>query len=243
MKKIILFVIAAVMVAACGDGPSYSSEYYETVLFEYASDYTKYEQLFGSDSTYVDATGKLGIGWGDLAFYHNLEGENLAGGFMLSYLKPAGDGTKERPEGYVPSPYRAMGLYYPLNRTYAVFCQNPDDTKMPQHDFAFLTIDYGSCTMSHCWVNNTEEVFDAVKKNFVPGDELVLMATGYLDGAKTGTAKIKMAADTTIYNWTRFDLSPLKTVEFVDFEITSTNENIPTKICMDELVAKIKIEY
>lgn len=244
MKKIIVFIIAAsALLAACTTGPGYSAEYYENVSFEYSYDYKDYPELFGEDSTYFDVKGGIGIGWGDLGFFHKVENNEFKGGFILSYLKPAGDGTKERPQDYVVSPYRAMGSFYPTNRTYSIYINNKDNAMMPEHDFKFYSVKYGTCTMSHCWVNNTEEVFDAVKKNFKPGDELRLKAIGYLNGAQTGTAEIKMAADTAIYNWTKFNLAPLGSVEDIDFEVTCTNSNVPLNFCLDELVAKIKVEY
>lgn len=98
------------------------------------------------------------------------------------------------------------------------------------------------------YVNNTAEVVEAVKQNFVDGDRLVLKATGYLNGTKTGEAEIELAEyteqkDSIIVNWTPFDLDKLGKVQYVEFEMISTKDNIPTAFCMDDMVARISLEY
>lgn len=237
MRKLI-FIIAALtfLASSCSDGPTYSQQYVIVSTFEYTD--TDYEKVFGSDSTYFDATNGIGLSWGDLAFYHKVEiGGFFQGGFMLSYMKSAGFG--EKPEGYTPSPYRVAGNYSSkTNRTYAVFCQEASPM-MPTHDVVFLSSKYGTCTPRHCWVNNSEAVYEALKEN---GGSLTLKATGYLGDDVTGTAEIKLAADTVMYNWTRFNLAPLGVVDAVDFELQTTAQ-IPMRFCMDEFTADIKIEY
>lgn len=243
MKKFLLMIFAAAFAVSCStDGPSYSSSYPIYATFEYPD--LSYSTVFGPDSTFVDTEGRIGIGWGDLCFSHKIsDSGEFEGGFMLSYLKASG--MDEKPEDYVVNPYRVTGPEFKLAKynTYSVFYANPNDNMMPEKHFEFLSKKYGVCTMDHCWVNNTEAVHQAIKDNFTPGDELILKANGYLDGELTGTASIKLAADTTIYNWTKFNLKPLGIVDEVEFEMHSTARNIPTYFCLDEMMVSVKIEY
>ena len=111
-----------------------------------------------------------------------------------------------------------------------------------------MNLSYGTCGILGFYVNNTAEVVDSVKANFVDGDRLTLKAVGYLNGAKTGEAQINLAEYTTqkdsiIVNWTPFDLYKLGQVQYVEFEMISTKENVPTSFCMDDMLASIVLEY
>jgi hypothetical protein len=118
---------------------------------------------------------------------------------------------------------------------------NPLD--MPERDITFLSKQYGTCTVKHCWINNTEEVYEAAK-SFETGDKLVLTATGYLNGVMTGEAQINLALpDTTIYNWTKFNLEKLGDVDAIDFELYTSRTDIPTSFCLDELNVSVNITY
>ena len=46
-----------------------------------------------------------------------------------------------------------------------------------------------------------------------------------------------------MYNWSVFDLSSLGEVDYIDFEVTSTNPEVPGYFCMDGLLSTIVIEY
>ena len=43
--------------------------------------------------------------------------------------------------------------------------------------------------------------------------------------------------------WSYFDLSKLGTIDFIEFEVTSTNPEVPAYFCMDQLTAEITLEY
>ena len=239
MKKILYSLIIVLSFAACSIDSTYKQQYTTVASFEYSN--IDYGTQFGADSTFYDSQGRIGLAWGDLAFYHKVEETgSFTGGFMLSYLKPSGSGDKV--EGYVPNKYRVVGPEVAAtNRTYAVFYQNPDPTAMPTHDLGFLSSAYGTCSLTCCWVNNSEAVFEAVKTLDKP--MVKLRATGYLNKEETGSTEIALVADTTMYNWTMFNLAPLGYVDAVDFELITSHSSIPTYFCMDQLVASIKIEY
>ena len=236
MKRFIYIILAAFMIASCFEGSSYNEKFTDVVTFEYSQE--DYVKLFGSDSTYFDSSNGLGIKWNYFAFYHKVSNGAFLGGFQLSYMKPSGNADKS--EGYLLNPYRVVGPQFSsVNKTYSVFFQSADPSDMPEHDFGFLVPNNGSCTPRYCWVNNSEAVYEAVK----PGDEFKIVAKGFLAGQETGRAEVMLAADTVVYNWTKFDLAKLGSVDAIDFEIISSNASVPKYFCMDELVADVNVEY
>ena len=236
MKRFIYIIFASFLVASCFDGSNYYEKFTDVTTFEYTQE--DYAKLFGSDSTYFDASQGVGIKWNYFAFYHKTFNGMFLGGFQLSYMKPSGNADK--PEGYALNPYRVVGPQLSsTNKTYSVFHQSADPSEMPEHDFGFLVPSNGTCTPRHCWVNNSEAVYEALK----PGDEFKIVAKGFLGGKETGTVEIKLAADTLVYNWTKFDLAKIGPVDAMDFEIVSSNASVPKFFCMDELVADVNIEY
>ena len=239
MKKI-AFLICAVLFAACSIEGEYSESYRLVSSFEYSD--INYTEIFGADSLYFDDKGKTGILWGDLVFKHKIADDGtFQGGFVLSHLKPAG--LKEPSSDHLVSDYRAAGNPLSWENTYAVYQMNMEPSAMPDRDIEFLTKEYGTCKVSHCWINNTETVYNA-SKTFQNGDKLVLTATGYLNGAVTGMAEINLALpDTTIYNWTKFNLEKLGIVDAIDFELYASRMDIPTCFCIDDLTATIDISY
>ena len=240
MKKIALLISAVLFAVSCTIEGGYNESYNLVSTFEYTG--VEYSDTFGADSLYFDEKGKAGIQWNDLVFKHKIADDGtFQGGFILSYLKPAGFKTPS--PDHVVSDYRAAGEPLSWENTYAVYQMNMEPSAMPDRDIQFVTKEYGTCTVSHCWVNNTETVYNAAK-SFQNGDKLVLTATGYLNGIVTGTAEINLALpDTTIYNWTKFNLEKLGTVDAVDFELYASRWDIPTCFCMDEFVATIQVEY
>jgi hypothetical protein len=56
-------------------------------------------------------------------------------------------------------------------------------------------------------------------------------------------AEYTEAKDSVMYNWTAFPLSTLGAVDFIDFDLESTNPAIPEYFCLDGLLASIMIEY
>ena len=140
------------------------------------------------------------------------------------------------------------GKGYNGSATYAVFKYDKSAGNMPEHDMAFLNHQYGTCTMQEAYVNNTYAVVDYVKNNFVDGDRLVLKATGYLNGSQTGQAEMVLAdysekKDSLVVNWAKFDLQKLGNVQFVEFELAGTKDDMPTSVCIDDVVAKIALQY
>lgn len=250
-KRIFILLAALVAAVSCLEKASYSQSETIVATFEYTSDYG---EMFGADSLYYNADPeskfKRGIGWYMLAFYHEVDDKTFGfeGGFMLSYLSMPASGLTD---GLPDNDYRAY-LKKPESQrnTYLVFCQGDD---MPEHDMEFVHEESSGstalCVMNQCYVNNTVAVAEAVKKEFVPGDKLVLKARGYLKGVETGSADVVLAEkstakDSIVSKWTSFDLSKLGSIDKVDFEILiPEGRNIPATVCIDNVMANISLTY
>ena len=247
MRKILVVFAVAIAVASCLGTANSSQSWTSIASFEFGGDPNK---LFGADSLYYDEYYKIGIGWEYLAFYQMVDKttSEFKGGFMLSHLSPS---SPDMVENLQNNQYR-VNAKSPRkeDNTYLVFQQTD---QMPENDIAFTFLPSGTatgvCVMSSCYVNNTVAVAKDVAENFVNGDVMVLKAKGYLGGKETNTAEIVLAEktsnrDSTIYNWTQFDLSRLGAVDKVDFEIVAPEGKIQTQtVCVDNVIANISLTF
>lgn len=249
MKKFLFLAVLAISVVSCLNKGSFSQSYTADITFEF-SDLT-YSKDFGKDSVYVcpnEADQGFVYGNFPLFFGQRQVGGKLEGGFVMSYLKGEKDGLLDK-EANTNDTFRvhaAAGAGG--SKTYAVFYDNPVETMMPQYDIEFGYKDNGSCSPLGCYVNNTTLVARKVKEHFQDGDKLTLKAKGTrFDGTLVETsillAEYTEAKDSVMYNWTVFDLSKLGAVNFVDFEVVSTNPQVPGYFCLDGYVAAISISY
>lgn len=246
MKRLLLIISIVFAVSSCfGDGPMTTRSYTLLADFEYAGDYSD-STFFGADSVFFDAERGIGFYCADMNFYHKVDtvGKAFKGGFLLSYL----DIPKSEVTEGLENRYRVNNLKGSIRNTFAVFHQNDDASLMPKNDAEFIYTKYGTCVMTGCYVNNTVMVADSVKANFQPGDRLIVKATGWLNGQKTGDAEVTLAdfsvqKDSIVSTWTPFDLSKLGSVQYVDFEVISTRPEIPLYFCIDNLMASVNLEY
>ncbi len=244
IKRILIFMVALAVAVSCFKDSVYTESYTLDASFEYEAVYGwDYKEVFGDDSLYYDIEySKLGFAWNSLAFYHKVEVADFKGGFMLSYLAKPKDGKTEG----LDNKFRVNDKSgFSGSKTYTVFSQTDD---MPESDIVFSMKQYGTCIMSFCFVNNTVEVTDSIKANFQLGDKMTLKAVGYLDDVETGSAEFTLAEytaqkDSIVSTWTQFDLSKLGSVDKVKLEVTSTRENVPTNVCIDDVVSKISVSY
>ena len=235
------------MLASCLKDTTSRSAFPLIATFDYvdvAEDASfKRDSIFFSKQ-YVDQNNQSVLGWGSyVGFFAKLNEDKTraTGGFVLSAFS-----GKEN-EGSVQTPYRAADTTVAANN-YLVYYQSRDIYAMPEQDFIFTMPDYGTCVPLVCYVTNTTEVVKAVKEKFVPGDKIILSATGYLDGQKTGVAEIVLAEsssvrDTVMTTWSKFDLSKLGAVDDIDFEIITSKAEVPAYFCMDEFYTYITLEY
>lgn len=249
MKKILLLLAVFAVAVSCLDS-NYDSYYTANVTFDYTEDGFK-AQSPKPDSLLYDIIYKIGFSWDDLGFYHKID-ESTAefkGGFLASELAVPQAGAET--SGLIFNQYRANAKnpYISINK-YGVFVQT---SEMPEHHMTFLVESSAetaaTCEMQYMLVTNSVSVEESVRSTFADGDVLLLRATGYLDEQKTGTAEIKLAEyteakDSVITEWTKFDLTPLGTVDEVkfDIEVPSSRYFPATTVCMDNIVATIEIK-
>lgn len=246
MKKFLFFIAVAFSVMSCLDGGAFSQSYTADVTFEFSQDV--YKNSF-KDSTFVlsEGEGFLYMNY-PLFFGEKQTAGTFQGGFMMSYLKGEKDGKLTRPaaDNDIYRVHAAGGAT--ASKTYAVFYDNPVETMMPQYHIEFGYKDVGSCTPIACYVNNTTYVARKISECFKDGDKLVLKVTGIRhDGTKAEKsitlAEFTEAKDSVMYNWSVLDLSTLGNVDYVNFDVTSTNPDVPGYFCFDGYLASIKIEY
>lgn len=243
MKRFFFLLFTAVMTASClGLDSDEKDEISGVTDFQFET------IEFQDDSTTFVTVTPEGFSYDLFNFYHKLdEGQTkVEGGFTISCQELPESGSTE---GLVNT-YRCYTPGTKLNylNIYLVYRQNPDPALMPQHDVHFPLTTTGNCRIDGFFVANTAEVVDSVKANFKEGDKLALTAVGYRNGTKIGEVSINLAEytsqkDSIVTKWTPFSLQSLGFVEFVDFEITSTNPDVPAYFCMDNLVYEAEFSY
>ena len=247
MKKILFCVAVALSMISCLDG-SYKQSYTADVTFECSADV--YANMF-KDSLYLvhDGEGFTYMGY-PLVFMQKQLAGTYQGGFIMSYLKGEADNKLEK----APAENDAFRVHAASGAndsyTYAVYYENPIESMRPKYDIEFGYHDVGISYSAPigCYVNNTTLVARKIKEHFKDGDKLVLKAKGTLaDGTITETsivlAEYTEAKDSVMYNWTAFPLSALGSADYVDFEVISTNPDVPGYFCLDGYLASVSIEY
>lgn len=248
MKKFLFFAVVALAMVSCLNKGAFSQSYTADVTFECSThEYTH----FFKDSVYVMSNpGDLGFLYGQYPLFWGQIQKNgdFMGGFLMSYLKGEAQGKLDKEpssnDAYrVHSPSGALG-----SMTYVVFYDNPVESMMPKYDLEFGYKGLGTCMPLGCYVNNTTLVARKIKEHFKDGDKLVLKAKGTTSVGKVTEASIVLAEyteakDSVMYNWTPFQLSSLGAVDYVDFEVVSTNPEVPGYFCLDGYLASIKVEY
>lgn len=230
MKHITILLVAFFTAVSCLGPATYS--WSETVVATF--DYSNASDVFGKDSVYC----RSDLGWqGLMAFCNEADSLNndLYGGFALSrFLGDSLDTTQ---------PFKVYdNAKKPVDNTYLVFEQS---TALPKRHFRFLLDKNGTCVMKFCFLNNTVQVVDYVRKNFSVGDKLMVQATGYKADKQTGMAEFVLAEksavkDSLVTQWRQFDLAKLGAVDAVDFKIVS-NKEVPQYFCMDNFVANVAV--
>lgn len=247
MKRLLFIITSIILFSSCGfdDGSGMTTQYSIVADFQYSE-----APAFRADSTYYNTSTTAGFGYQQLLnFYHKLDADGLwfDGGFLLSCLEMP---KSEKTDGLNNNTYRA----YVKNsknlggNVYTVYHQNSESGLMPEHDIEFPFVDNGSCVLAGCFMTNTVEVADFISKNFKLGDRMTVKATGWLNGNKTGEAELVLAdfsaqKDSIVSRWTPLELTKLGTVEYVDFEISSTVDDTPAYFCMDNFAAEITLKY
>ena len=250
LNHLLVVFVAALSVVSCLPEADYSQTAIVSASFEYT------DAQYTPDSLFFKANNGAGLGWGSLGFMHKVDTTTwtFEGGVLASKQKgtlydPADTVALAKSDSLVfaQDRYRVNSVKDTVNtNSYLVYYQNPDSSKMPEHDVLFLIEEHGACQAQYCFVNNTSYVAYKVAQTFQPGDRLTLKATGYLKGAKTGEASMLLAdfsaqKDSIVCNWTAFDLTKLGVFDAIDFDLSSTKEEVPGYFCMDHFTAQITI--
>ena len=246
MKKFLFLAVVAICIVSCLNSGSFSQSYRADITFEFSDNV--YKESF-KDSIFVLNEGE-GFSHGNypIFFGQSHASGKFNGGFLMSYLKGEADGLliKEAKPDDLYRVHAASGAAG--SKTYAVFYGNPSASMMPKYDIDFVYKSYGTCSPYSCYVNNTTYVARMIQEHFADGDKLVLTASGWREGGEKTTASIVLAEyseqkDTIMYNWTKFDLSKLGLVDYIDIDVVSTNPNVPAYCCIDNFSAGVRIEY
>ena len=250
LNQLLVVFFAALSVVSCLPEADYSQTAVVSASFEYVN------APFDTDSLFYKSDGGAGIGWGSLGFMHKVDTTSwtFEGGVLLSCKEgtlydPADTVAMAKSDSlvYAQDLYRVNSVKDTLsNNSYLVYYQNPDSSKMPEHDVLFLIEENGACQAQYCLVNNTSYVAYKAAKTFAPGDRITLTATGYLKGAKTGEVSMHLAdfsaqKDSIVSKWTVFDLTKLGVFDAVDFNVASTKEDVPAYFCMDHFTASVTV--
>lgn len=245
MKKFLFFAVVVFSMISCLDGGSFKQTYNADVTFECSQDV--YSNLF-KDSLYVLPEGEAFLYMQYPLFFGVKQADgNLQGGFLMSCLKGEAGGKLDR-EPAANDAYRVHAATGATDsKTYAVFYDNPAESMMPKHDIEFGYKGLGTCTPLGCYVNNTTLVARKVREHFQDGDKLTLKIKGTKSDGTVTEASIVLAEyteakDSVMYNWTPFSFS-LGDVDYVDFEVVSTNPEVPGYFCLDGYLATINVEY
>ena len=250
LNQLVVVFVAALSVVSCLPEADYSQTAVVSANFEYT------DAPYDLDSLFYKSNMGLGIGWGSLGFMHKVDTTTwtFEGGVLLSQKKgtlydPADTMALAKSDSLVfaQDRYRVNSVKDTVNNnSYLVYYQNPDSSKMPEHDVLFLIEENATCQAQYCFVNNTGYVAYKVAQTFAPGDRLVLKATGYLDGSKTGEASMFLAdfsaqKDSIVSKWTAFDLSKLGVFDAIDFDLVSTKDEVPGYFCVDYFTAQVTV--
>ncbi len=250
IKKIFVFAAMSLLAVSCLDKGGSTYENYPMISdFEY---YLTTQDLF-ADSL---AMFKTPFSSGALNAYNTVSGHDFTGGIALAYKN---DTTLYVSRTEPISPYTSYNKVSPCDPNvapgvnYAIFYQNPDESKMPEHDMEFNLVKNGTADLKACCVCNTTQVVSFIKgledaPAFGEGDYFKLKFTGRRGDSITGEETITMAEktadkDSLIMGWTAVDLSKIGTFESIDLEILTNRKDIPPYVCMDYIYCLVNLTF
>ncbi len=253
MKKILAITTLAIALASC-----IKDSYTEVNMTTYSGfDFTNIIGQIGADSLYVESIFNGGTYGPYTMFLSAREAADrpATGGFVLSMKVDSTLTMTEDNREYAR--YTTYAKNNLKGNAFAVFYQNPEENKMPEHDILFTHATVGTCTPSSLLLSNTKETIYNILQDeafkFGPGDYLKLTVTGYgPDGAKTGEAEYFLAdyrkapdssrPDSILTNWKPMKLDKLGKIEYVDFNIEASKSDFPLTVCVDDFVSSIYLK-
>ncbi len=269
-RNIFIIFIAALSAVSCLKNGGFESTYQLVATFDGFSeswDENYYDgEFYGDDKAYFEGAS---ITEDNFVFFNCMYDEDMKDftGFGLSMAT-----AKDEEYG---GRFSVNADEASSGNVFALFHNNPEiksDSGELQSDYhIFFATTEGTCAPVSCMVNNTKLVADRIAEYNAAHEvpvEVTLTATGYLNGAETGSAEILLAgpagslddddeddsesksgqdsAETPdiMNKWTKFDLSKLGYIEYITFSLSFSDESqteIPEYFCMDSFVANIHI--
>ena len=247
MKKYILLgIILPLLAVSCFDDDGYNNEMniYLSSYFTISEDY--YSSYFDADSIYFSSYFTSdSYGWIYLFSCVDDEDGDFLGGVGITV---GADTTNYESLDDITYPYRVYGLPANNDGTYGFWHYSGSASTMPSYAArGYLASEDSSCYPQGVYVNNTNKVVNQIRNGlgldsaFGEDDWLKLTAIGYDSNlSSTGTASIMLAdfetyRDSVVTSWTYFDLTDLGAATYLDFELTSSVDDITKDFCMETL--------
>ena len=254
-KGILLMAALSAVAVSCLKGGSYESSYTACLTFEEFDESYMDEDIYGEDGAFFENPFIMG----DLGFNVILNDPKTDySGFAISVASPGGDYKGSPFEVNYDEEQSGSGTTAGSN-VFTVFHHDPEITMENFHHILFIRYGNGTCSPLSCLVNNTKMVADSIASYNSRHEQplgVILTATGYADGSQTGSAEIMLAGarentasetsprDTIVSTWTPLDLSPLGSVEYIDFTLSFSDPeqtSVAEYFCMDDFSANVHI--
>ena len=245
MIQVALVGVMALLATSCFSTEDFQTKYdsHTVVGFEPESEY-EWDDFVdawfnrGKDTVFVYPS----MRFGPVYFFAKLDDQDaFQGGMSLCRGKDA-DASPEREPSYFAVYDENVGNQ--RSHAYAVFHQ-ASASRMPEHFIQiYIPNTESSCGAESMYVHNVQAVVQAVQHGvglaggpFQTDDYLLLTVTGKRGTSVTGTKEVKLVDGTSfIKEWTKVDITDLGSVDTIDFELTSSRQDLPLYCCLDDLM-------
>ena len=246
--KMAILALAAAAAVSCLGNTSSSTSFYTCDTFSYDDFITENPDSVAFAKGFVGNSGYF-------AYSAKMDdaGKVFKGGFALSMkLDPATDGL------YADYSIDKESGKSTKGNIFAVFCQNSDESCMPEHDIEFYRNASSKALVTVepdiCYVANANVVLNAIKygrgntPKFGEGDYFNLIITGYNSSkSKTGEVKVEMAkyegSLSYVKEWTKVNIKSLGDITYIDFALETNRDDLKLdRICMDQLTTLVAME-
>ena len=240
-SALIMLAAASVLASSCLSSGGSKSDYVLQASFDGYANEQIFSQYFNSDSVYfakqilTDEYSCLNSVYEDPIF---------SGGFCLSAKRDSLNTDKTEISDYSSA---GSGAGYRDSDAYAVYIQN----SRPEYGWQIYLsgFDVGTCNMSGFLINNVSKTIKAIEDSpLQDGDYLTVTVTGYLNGAQGQSVTVDLVKNTNttrtvVTSWTEVDLSSIGNVDALKFEVSTNRIDFPESFCLDNLTAKVHVEY
>lgn len=246
MKTIRTALISALALVAiaCSEGGSFSSSVNTYDTFYYSDFLSEYKDSVAFSNYF---TGNSGYYMYNSTYTNNV----FQGGIVLS-MKVDQNLDANNADYSVAGETASQ---QDKDNIFAVFYQNPDESKMPEHELYLLRPTTNTVVSpTGCFIANTNRVLSAIKygtdeaEGFKEGDYLSAVFTSYdADGKKINSVSTYLArysgSLSYITKWEELKLSGLGDFTFVDISLETNRTDLPLNwFCFDSVSTHLEIE-